>query len=220
MKVSKSLGKDSANKILTFWNRSIEGMTGGIQKDWINLRSFFIVRQSILDEIIPRIDRIQSILGPDLLRELNGFSRWNRLISTIAPYSAERAFLENDFNPESGFLSFGYSGGVALDYNLRSIGANLGNKKLIVAICLRRWADQTRVKPENLSLWTSDDNRVYSRYIGQITFSNKARAMFLDHLDITCQYLKVHCDFKDDKYTYAEDLKSLIEVHGPTVFNY
>lgn len=218
-RVSESLNRPSANRILASWNRSIEGMIDDIQKDWINSRSFFIVRQRILDEIAPRIDRIQSILDTDLLDELNGFRRWNRLLSSVAPYPAQRAFLENDINLESGFLSFGYSGGVALDYNLRSIGANLGSRKPIVGICLRRWAEQTRVKPENLCLWTADDNRVYSRYIGQITFSNKPRAMFLDHLDIRCQYLKVHCDFKDDKFTYAEDLKSLIEVHGPPDFS-
>ncbi len=189
------------------------------QNEWLSSRSFFKTYHVVLNWIIPLLENYQSLSGPIQHEESNLRNQTDKLLSSMKPYSAETGYLDNDFNTESGVLTFGYSGGWALDYNLRSIGANLGSKKSVVAIRLQRGADETRIKPKNLSLWISDDNKLYRRYDGEISFSNEGRTMLLDHLNFSCQYLKIHCDFKDDKYTFAEDFKKIIETSGPLDFN-
>ena len=189
------------------------------QNEWLSSRSFFKTYHVVLNWIIPLLENYQSLSGRILHEESNLWNQTYKLLSSIKPYAAETGYLNNDLNPESGVLTFGYSGGWALDANLRSIGANLGSKKSVAAIRLRRYEVETRVKSENLSLWISDDNKFYRRYDGEISFSNEGRAMLLDHLNFSCQYLKIHCDFKDDKYTFAEDFKKIIEIYGPPDFD-
>jgi hypothetical protein len=45
------------------------------------------------------------------------------------------------------------------------------------------------------------------------------KPLLLDHPDFSCQYLKIHCDFKGDKYTFAEDFESIIKIYGPPDFS-
>jgi hypothetical protein len=109
---------------------------------------------------------------------------------------------------------------IALDRNLRSIGVNFGSKRPVVGIRLRRSPRSIRVKPENLSLWISDNNQVYNQYTGRMSFSNETQALILDHLDFSCQYWKIHCDFKDYKYTFSwMDIETMIETYGPPDFS-
>ncbi len=189
------------------------------QDEWNSSRSFFAIKRTLLDKLDFRYKTFQALFQPTLLKELNSYKRFNKLVSNLMPYSVETGYLENDIIPELGALSFNCSGGVALDYNLRSIGANLGVKKSVAAIRLRRSAEETRVAPENLSLWISDDNKRYSRYTGKIIFTNGNRSITLDTLNISCQYVKIHCNFKDDKFTLAEDFKSILEIYGPPDFS-
>jgi hypothetical protein len=186
-----------------------------VQEEWNSYRTFF----NINSEITSRFERIRTFLAPSLPEGLNIARRYYKLVASMNPYSFEVGFLENDVNPEFGALGFNCSGGVALDCNLRSIGGNLGIKKSVAAIRLQRGVDETRVRPENLSVWISDDNKVYRRYTGSVSFSNETRATLLDHLDFSCQFLKIHCDFKDDKYTLAEDFKRILEIYGPPDFD-
>ncbi|MGA2462844.1 MAG: hypothetical protein ABSH06_00630 [Thermodesulfobacteriota bacterium] len=190
------------------------------QNEWLSSRNLFKTHQIIFNSIIPLSENYRSLSGPILHKESNLWNQTHRLVASTKPYPAETGYLDNDLNPEPGALIFGYSaGGWALDYNLRSIGANLGSKKSVAAIRLRRWGEETRVRSENLSLWISDDNKLYRRYDGKISFPNEGFAMLLDHLDFSCQYLKIHCDFKDDRYTFAEDFKKIIETYGPPDFS-
>lgn len=192
------------------------------QKEWYNSMTFFRAYRNLVNEmgvITSRFEKYRVILGPTLIESLNSWKLYNNYFKNIK-YSIEAGYLDNDTNPEtSPLINFGYSGGFALDCNLRSIGAKLGSKKQIVAIRLRTWGEKTRIKPENLSLWISDDNKLYQRYTGKITFSSEIHAITLDHLNFTCKYLKIHCNLENDKYTFAEDFKKIIETYGPPDFS-
>ena len=187
------------------------------KKQWDESKTFFIFDGlRYFQEIDTLFDRIRIIIGKNLVDEFHSWTKFHEFYNSKKPYAPRLGFLDNDLNPAFGTLdNFSYSGGFALDYRLRSIGANLASKKPVVAIRLRRWNQETRVKPENLSIWISDDNKIFRRYSGRITFSNESRAMTLDHLDIVGQFIKVHCDYRDEKFTFAENFNNLLEIYGP-----
>ncbi len=196
----------------------IEKERARARKEWNSSRLFFTIDRTTLEGLALRCQRFQALLQSTPLAELNGWGNCNKLDSSPVPYSVETGYLENDVTQESGVISFGTKGGFALDYNFRSIGVDLGSKKPVAAIRLRHYADETRVKPENLSLWISDDNKLFRRYTEKIVFSREAHAILLDNLDFSSRYFKIHCDFKDDRYTFAEDFKNILEVYGPPDF--
>ena len=163
-KVTGSLNKEFIKRMgesieIAYTQKIVQEMAFA-QKEWENSRNFFKTNQIILDRIIPFLENQRTLLEPFLQKESNIWNQTYKLLSSMKPYAAETGYLENDFKPESGALTFGYSGGWALDYNLRSIGANLGSKKSVVAIRLRRVAEKTRVKPDNLSIWISNDSKL------------------------------------------------------------
>ena len=218
------LDNEFVKRALDLWNISMMGMMdneiANHKKLWDGSKSFFIFQRGFLGtELAPRFQRIRMLVQPNLIEESTPWKRYQRLASSIKPYSAEVGFAEHDTHPEFQPLSFGQSGGVALDYNLRSIGVNLGMKKPVVAVRLRHWANTTRVRTENLGLWLSDDNKFYRKYNGKIEFSNEAQSITLDRLEVSCQYLKISCNIKDDQYTLAEDFKNILEIHGPPDFS-
>ena len=221
-KVSGKFDREFKEKIFELWKTSMkefmEQQMVAAKKEWNSSRSCLAINRILFSKINPKFKKI-IILEPALLEDLNAWMRNNNSISSIMPYSIETGMAENDVNPESGPLRLNCSGGFALDYKLRSIGANLGIKKPVAAVRLRHEEMETRVKPENLSLWISDDNEIYRQYTGRVTFSNEIQAMFFDHLNFSCKYLKIHCDIKDDKYTFAEDFKKIIETYGPSDFS-
>jgi hypothetical protein len=196
----------------------VERQIAFAKNQWNEFRNFFAY-ENILGGIDTLFDKIRFIIGNHLVDGFHSWKNYNNFCSSKMPYFSKFGFLDNDLSPALGTLdNFNYSGGFALDCRLRSIGANLGNKKPVVAIRLRRWNQETRVKPENLSIWISDDNKVFRKYSGKITFSNQSRAMTLDHLDIVGQFIKIHCDYKDDKFTFAENFNNVLEVYGPPFF--
>jgi hypothetical protein len=187
------------------------------KKHWDESKTFFIFDGlRYFQEIDTLFDRSRIIIGNHLVDEFYSLTKFHEYYNSKKPYPTQLGFLDNDFNPALGILeNFNYSGGFALDCRLRSIGANLASKKPVVAIRLRRWNKETRVKPENLSIWISDDNKVFRKYSGKITFSNESRAMTIDHLDIVGQFIKIHCDYKDERFTFAEYFNNILEIYGP-----
>ena len=132
--------------------------------------------------------------------------------------SCKVGYVEEDYYPEKGSIDFTRSGGVALDLNNRSIGVDLGEVKSIVAIRLYSWAEKYRIKSSNLSLWTSNDNKVYYQYHGKSYTNLNSSNIILDGLDINNRYVKVHCNLTDNHYTFVADLKSILTVFAPPQF--
>jgi hypothetical protein len=172
----------------------VEEQTTFARKQWNESRTFFAYDENNFGKLFAVFDKIRS----------------------IEPYNIRLGFIDNDLNPAHGVLSnFDYIGGIALDYNLRSIGADLKIVKPIVAMRLLKTTKETRVKPENLSLWISNDNRLYRRYSGRISYFTESKAMTLDHLDIVGQFVKIHCDINDDKYTFGVPFNNILNIYGP-----
>jgi hypothetical protein len=225
--LSKQFDKESMKRIFETWDHTmtslIERKLAVVQKEWNISRSYFainsLINLTILSEMGFRFDRIRILVESNSLERSNSWERYNKLKANIFPYSARIGLVEKDVNPESGSLEFGCSGGIALDYNFRSVGASLEQKRPVVAIRLRRWSEETKVKLENLSIWISDDNKFYRKYTGKITFSNDIRVTTFDNLDFSCQYLKVHFDLDNEKYTLGEDFKNILEIYGPPDFS-
>jgi hypothetical protein len=222
--ILRQLDKESTKRICVKLDNPMTALVEkeivAANREWNAFKTFFFINRSNPGGIDSIFERVRFFLGQNFLEELNSWKHYNEFVQNRKPYIAQTGYLENDFNPPDGLLdNFNYLGGFALDSRLRSIGINLGSKKPVAAIRLRRGTKETRVKPENLSLWISDDNKLYRRYTAKITFSNEARAMTLDHLDIVCQFLKIHCTFNDDKYTFAENFKTMLEIYGPPAFN-
>ena len=214
------LDNESLNRICVKWHDPlavlVERQIAFAKNQWNEFRTFFAYDRTTFGGIDTLFDKIRFSLGAKILNEFPAWKRYVEYCESRKPYITRMGFSANDLNPADGALTnFDYTGGFALDYNFRSIGANLSSRKPIVAIRLRRWNQETRIKPENLSIWISNDNKVFRKYSGRITFANESQAMTLDHLLIVCQFIKIHCDFKDAKFTFAENFSNILSIYGP-----
>jgi len=197
----------------------VERQTALAKNQWDEFRTFFAYDKNNFGGLDTLFDKLRFSIGTKLLDEFRAWKQFTEYCESRKPYTTRMGYSDNDLDPAQGVLSnFNYKGSIALDYNLRSVGTDLESIKPIVAIRLRRTTEETRVKPENLSLWISNDNKLYRRYSGKITFSNESRAITLDHLDIIGQFIKIHCDFQNDKYTFVEDFNKIVDIYGPPRF--
>jgi hypothetical protein len=187
-------------------------------KEWSASKIFLGFSQKDLNRINSLYDEMKHYRNPDILEGLPVAKHYNLFIQSQKPYIAQTGCLENDVDPSIGRLNFDYSGEFALDYHLRSIGATLGSKKTVVKINLRSGDGKTRIRPINLSLWISNDNILYLKHNEYIVFSNDSQGITLYLPKITTQYLKVHCDFEDDNYTFVNNFKNILNIYGPPTF--
>lgn len=207
------------NRLDSSFASFLEENTDLLNKEWNASKVFVGFSRDNLNRINSLYDKMSYFRDPNILEEFISVKHYNLFVQSQKPYIAQTGYLENDLDPFIGRLSnFGYSGGFAIDYRLRSIGANLGSKKPVIAIRLRSGIEKTRVRPENLSLWTSNDNRLYLKHTGNILFFYDSQGITLNLLEITTQYLKIHCNWKDDKYTFANNLNSILSIYGPPYF--
>ena len=78
-------------------------------------------------------------------------------------------------------------------------------------------SEPTRIKKGNLQLWVSNDNKEYSTYSGELTFTEKVegtnRVIILSDLDIYYKYLLITTSFRNGKGTFSNKLSNLIEIY-------
>jgi hypothetical protein len=218
--ILRTFGCESTNKLYIKWDSLmtaiVERQIAFATNQWNEHRTFFAYDNNLFGGIDTLFDNLRFSFGSELINEFSAWKRYKEYCETRKPYTTHIGFLDNDLDPAHGILTnFNYVGGFALDANFRSIGANLVCKKSVIAMRLRRWNQETRVKPKNLSIWISDDNKTFRRYAGQIRFSEEPRAITLDHLDIIGQFIKIHCDFRDNEFTFAEKLNNVLSIYGP-----
>jgi len=77
----------------------------------------------------------------------------------------------------------------------------------------------TRIDKAHLELYFSNDNLHYTRYEGPWEFRNTLegglRTLILSGLDLTARFVKVHCTFDDDRWTFSNRPEKFVRVFSP-----
>ena len=137
----------------------------------------------------------------------------NPNISEAKQYTGTVGYLDNDVNPSTGAIqNWGYSQAVALDYQYRSIGIDLGNVKTLNLVRLIEDTGPSRIKKSDLSLYTSPDNVHYTK-VDDWDFYKKDNVITLYNLSLTDRYVKIHGHFEDGNFSFSNtNLQNMVEV--------
>ncbi len=116
-------------------------------------------------------------------------------------------FIEGDYVPQSGKISsWSPSTPVALDYNKRSIGIDLGETKAVGKIELVNRSSSTRITQSDYSLYISDDNEAYTK-VDQWQFRESVVNGQLVHVfilpEISTRYVKIGTRYEDTGSNYT-----------------
>ena len=127
-------------------------------------------------------------------------------------------YVAGDYDPGKGPFNFSATGGFALDKNNHSLGADLGEAKRVVALRLNSQDEKYRIKPENLSLWYSNDNKIFYKYWGGLKIYLEIKSIFIDQIVLNHRYLKINCNLNDNNYTFAENFNTMLKIYGSLYF--
>ncbi|MFD0961440.1 DUF2341 domain-containing protein [Paenibacillus chungangensis] len=127
--------------------------------------------------------------------------------------AASIGFTLSDHNPSTGALSdFGATYGFALDYDYRSVGADLGEEQSFNSIELSGTQPLSRVEKPDLSLYVSNDNATYTK-VQDWDFLKLGERIILYNFSETARYVKVHNHFDDPGFTYQNaNLQQMMKV--------
>lgn len=125
-------------------------------------------------------------------------------------------YIEDDTDPATGFLN-AYSAAVAFDYDLRSVGVNLGTDDRTVTGLVLTGSTQynasgvTRLEPSDLHVWMSADNASYQEVTGW-SGTKDGLVITLSGPPITARYIKITQPYTDHAFTFANVMTSMIQV--------
>lgn len=126
-------------------------------------------------------------------------------------------WLENDAAPASSRLGLGEIGGVAFDYNLRSIGLDLLGPREVSGLVLTGSPDfnasgVTRLVPGDLKVWFADAND--GTWVEQSgwTGTKNGLTITLNGPATTTQFVKVTQPYADKAFTFAGYMQNFIHV--------
>lgn len=114
----------------------------------------------------------------------------------------------NDQAPESTSVAGGWgaSYGAAVDYRTTSIGLDAGSVQQFNTVTFVAAGATSRIAGSNYTVYTSADNATYAPYTGW-TFASDVVDGKLRHIftlgGVSARYVKIHCDFTDDAYTFV-----------------
>ena len=113
----------------------------------------------------------------------------------------------NDTNPAAGAITnWGGRGSVAVDYQRRSVGADLGAVNTVRQLELVNRTDSSRLIPSDYTLWKSDDNVTYE-LIEDWELETKVEEGQLHHVftgfEVETRYIKVNTSYEDTSYTFV-----------------
>lgn len=124
-------------------------------------------------------------------------------------------YLGPDLNPSTGVIgSWGYTGGVAIDYLCRSIGVDLATPQHFNRIVLKSTSSATRIQKTDLSIWTSNDNASYLRVVDWDFVKINGGRLELFNIDRIARYVKIHNHINDTAFTFGGPLPQLAEVYS------
>lgn len=125
----------------------------------------------------------------------------------------------NDTNPAAGAITnWGGRGSVAVDYQRRSVGADLGGVNTVRQLELVNRTDSSRLIPSDYTLWKSDDNVTYE-LIEDWELETKVEEGQLHHVftgfEVETRYIKVNTSYEDTSYTFVlANLQEDLRVYG------
>ncbi|MDI6792627.1 MAG: hypothetical protein QME81_07155 [bacterium] len=146
------------------------------------------------------------------------------LFSNETKIGIKVGYCDQDINPVKQPIGhWGYEGGFAFDYGLRSIGLDLGKEGKIKKIKLMAWNDnETRLKKADLTIYLSQDNLNFSPYPGDWRLverveplaEKKVRILILEELFCQARFIKIHQGYANAEYTFANNLLQMLEVEA------
>ena len=121
---------------------------------------------------------------------------------------------------------FAYPGSAGFPYRNRSIAIDLGcppptvHRIILIDDYSDHGGDSPSIREHGLEIYTSNDNRTYTRHTGKYRLSIRSAkqeggfdAVQLDGLTITARYIKLHADLPDEKWDFANhDLRKMVRV--------
>jgi len=124
--------------------------------------------------------------------------------TTVAVAAA--GLTEADLNPtRSSLTKLGVVEKVAVDFNHRSVGADLGVATRVTGIEMPNLNPSNDLTARELSLYVSDDNATWSR-VAPARFVNVGHAIAATGFDVTTRFIKVHCHRETtewDRFTFV-----------------
>lgn len=130
-------------------------------------------------------------------------------------------FAEADLSPGSTPIGIGnllYSDSpIALDYNTRSIGLDLGVSRPVTGLLLRGDAtvsgsSTTRLDPSNVTIWASDTNTNDWTIVSGWSGTKSGLELSFTGPSINKRYVKVTHPFSDTGWTFANLIQEIISV--------
>jgi hypothetical protein len=126
-------------------------------------------------------------------------------------------YLGNDIDPAAGNLaSFGTRGGFALDYQYRSIGADMFAPTEVTGVQLVDddvlTADGNRIRPDDLRVWVSDTNAGDWRALEDWIAVKEGPVITITGPAVTTRYIKVSQPYGDTAFTFGNDVQHLLRI--------
>ncbi|MBO9609609.1 MAG: exo-alpha-sialidase [Paenibacillaceae bacterium] len=139
--------------------------------------------------------------------------------------TATVGYLDNDTSPLTGAVgNWGYTGAVALDYQQRSIGVDLGSTQRVHAIRLQDSDVTARPVQERYAVYASNDNVTYTPVNGALLNSSTVggkRIHFLEFSGVTARYVKVTTTYTDTGWSLQlSNLQTMVQVQQRPVREY
>ena len=151
--------------------------------------------------------------------ELRAEGETSRLDVDADRLASEGGFLNSDTDPVTGSLgNFGFTSPAALDYQRRSVGADLGDVHTIDRVQIVDTDASSRLTAAHYTLWVSQDNETYER-VEDWTFSADVVDGLLVHtfddFEVEGRYIKLNTSYEGTDYSFViNDLAGDFRVYG------
>jgi Bacterial surface proteins containing Ig-like domains len=117
--------------------------------------------------------------------------------------SATIGYIDNDIVPSNGVLAnWMYTGTFEFDCKLRSIGANLGSVQEFNMIRIFNNDQDTRLRKNDFSIYSSNDNITYTK-VDNWDYFQDGNVITFYNFSVSARYIKVHQHFNYDKFTFT-----------------
>jgi hypothetical protein len=102
-------------------------------------------------------------------------------------------YTEGDVDPDAKPMEY-HTGPVAWDSSDRSVGTDLGVIRTITGLTMNKIQgyDWSTISQKDITLYYSDDNSAYFRYLGSFDYRQTSSQTIIEHFVIKARYVKIH----------------------------